>query len=114
MTINDLKAFGADTDDGVARCAGNEAFYIRMVAKAARDGAYDELSGALDRGDADAAFNACHKLKGFLANLSLTPILDPVIALTEKLRPRVPLDSRPHELDEIMKKRGELLALLEK
>ena len=31
MTIDSLKAFGANTAEGLARCMNNEAFYLRMV-----------------------------------------------------------------------------------
>ena len=31
LTIDALKALGADTEEGLSRCYGNEAFYLRLV-----------------------------------------------------------------------------------
>ena len=31
MTIDDLRNFGANVDEGLARCFGNESFYLRLV-----------------------------------------------------------------------------------
>ena len=30
ITIDELKQFGANTDEGVARCMGNEEFYLNL------------------------------------------------------------------------------------
>ena len=31
MTIEQLKAYGANTDEALGRCFGNEAFYFKLV-----------------------------------------------------------------------------------
>ena len=31
MTIDDLKTYGANTEEGLRRCLNNEAFYLRLV-----------------------------------------------------------------------------------
>ena len=86
LTVQALKEHGADVEDGLTRCMNNEAFYIRLVGMALNDGAYESLGEAIKAGDTRAAFEEAHKLKGMLANLSLTPVLDPVSQLTEILR----------------------------
>ena len=86
MTLDALKAFGANTAEGMGRCLNNEAFYLRMVAMALADKSFDALKAAMDSGDARAAFAAAHTLKGTTGNLALTPIYEPVCALTELLR----------------------------
>ena len=43
LTIDALKAFGADVDEGLQRCMNNEAFYLRMVGMALADGGFAEL-----------------------------------------------------------------------
>jgi len=92
LTVEKLKAFGANTAEGVARCMNSEAFYLRMVDKAMSDANYGKLETAIHTGDKDAAFEAAHALKGVLSNLSLTPILDPVVEITELLRSRADAD----------------------
>ena len=51
LTIDKLKQFGANTDEGLGRCLNNEAFYLRLVAKALDDASFDRLSAAVDAGD---------------------------------------------------------------
>ena len=43
LTIEKLREFGADTDDGLARCLNNETFYLRLVDKAMQDPSFDRL-----------------------------------------------------------------------
>ena len=107
LTIEALKAFGANTAEGVSRCINNEAFYLRMVSKAMADTNYDKLEKAIHAGDMNAAFEAAHALKGVLGNLSLTPILKPVEEITELLRSRADVDYEPI-LAKILAKKKEL------
>lgn len=86
LTIDALKAYGANTDEGMARCFNNEAFYLRLVGMGLADANFDKLKAAMDAGDTTAAFEAAHALKGSIGNLSLTPIFEPISALTELLR----------------------------
>lgn len=86
LTIDALKAYGANTDEGMARCFNNEAFYLRLVGMGLADANFDKLKAAMDAGDTTAAFEVAHALKGSIGNLSLTPIFEPISALTELLR----------------------------
>ena len=87
ITLDTLRAFGADVDSGLARCMNNEAFYIRMVKLALSDpSGIEKLGAALAAKDVRSAFEAAHSLKGVYANLSLTPVFEPVSALTEIAR----------------------------
>ena len=87
LTIAALKEFGANTDEGLARCMNNEAFYLRLVKMAAAESAnYEALGKALEAKDAKAGFEAAHGLKGMLANLALTPLCVPASKITELLR----------------------------
>lgn len=86
LTIDSLKAYGANTAEGLSRCFNNEAFYLRLVGMGLADGNFDKLTKAVEAGDAREAFEACHALKGSMGNLSLTPIYEPVSKLTEQLR----------------------------
>ena len=110
LTVEKLNAFGANTAEGIARCVNNEAFYLRMVDKAMSDANYGKLETAIHAGDKDAAFEAAHALKGVLGNLSLTPILDPVMEITDLLRSGADADYEAI-LSKILAKKKELDSL---
>lgn len=95
MTVNDLTAYGADTEDGMKRCLNNEGFYIRMVKMIPGDPNFQKLYDSIDANDLDAAFEAAHALKGSTGNLALSPIFDPVCEITELLRSRTQMDYTP-------------------
>ncbi len=86
LTVESLKAFGANTEEGLARCLNNEAFYLRLVGKGLADTNFDKLREAIDAKDVKTAFEASHALKGTMGNLAITPIFEPMSELTEKLR----------------------------
>ncbi|MBP3267570.1 MAG: Hpt domain-containing protein [Ruminococcus sp.] len=92
LTIEKLRAYGADVDEGLARCMGMEDFYIGLVVKALADNRLPLLERQIGEGDLDAAFETAHALKGMYANLSLTPLIKPVSELTELLRSRTATD----------------------
>ena len=95
LTIEKLRAWGANVDEAMERCLNNEAFYLRLVDKALEDPSFDRLKDAVGTGDLDKGFEAAHALKGVLANLALTPILVPVQEITELLRNRTQTDYAP-------------------
>ena len=92
LTIEKLAQFGANTQEGVQRCMGNEAFYLKLVKMIPPDPNFEKLYGAIDSGDLDAGFEAAHALKGAVGNLSLTPLYDPIEEITELLRGRTETD----------------------
>ena len=110
LTIDALRDFGANVDDGLARCMDNEAFYTRLVKMAADDKCFDRLAQAVSDGDKKEAFEAAHDLKGALGNLSLTPIYEPVSRMTELLRSGADADY-PALLAEVTEQRDRLKAL---
>ena len=86
LTVDALKAYGANTEEGLARCFNNDAFYLRLVGMGLADKNFDRLKEAMEAQDIPAAFEAAHALKGAIGNLALTPIYAPVSELTERLR----------------------------
>ncbi len=92
MTIHDLKAYGANLEEGLGRCLNNESFYLRMVKLIPGDANFQKLYDAVDAGNLDAAFEAAHALKGSTGNLALTPVSAPVVEITELLRARTKMD----------------------
>ena len=111
LTIENLKEYGADVADGLARCMNNESFYLRMVGLGIADGAFEKLDKALAAHDLDGAFEAAHALKGILGNLSLTPMLKVVSEMTEYLRAREDRDYS-EMLAKVHAERAKLQALL--
>ncbi len=92
ITIDNLKAFGADTDEGLTRCYGNESLYLRLVNMIPAETNFDVLQQAINDNDLDKAFEASHALKGVLGNLSLTPMYEKCSEITELLRARTDMD----------------------
>lgn len=111
MTIEQLKAFGADVDTGLQRCVNNEEFYLSMITKAISDDSFDKLKAAIDARDYDTAFEISHALKGVLTNLALLPIADPVTVMMEFLRHKTETDY-DHLMEIVLEKHAELKAML--
>ena len=112
LTIEKLRAYGANVDEGMGRCMNNEAFYLRLVNMAADDGGFEKLRAAMENGDRKGSFEAAHALKGMLGNLSLTPVSRPAAELTELLRSETGGETEaPRLLEEILTQRAKLLQL---
>ena len=92
LTIEKLKQFGADADEGLQRCMNNEAFYLKMVARFLEDKTFDKLKANIEEGNLEEAFKASHALKGVLGNLSLTPLYTIIFEMTELLRNKTACD----------------------
>ena len=110
LTLDALKAYGANVDEGMSRCMNNEQFYFRLIGMGLADPSFDRLEAALDSGDVKAAFEAAHALKGVLGNLALTPMYTPASKLTELLRTGTEADYAPY-LQEIRSQREKLKAI---
>ena len=111
LTTDALKQFGADVNDGLSRCMGNEAFYFKLIGKVVEDKNFQALEDAVAAKDLDKAFDAAHSLKGVLGNLALTPVYEPVYEITELLRERKDIDYSEY-LKTISEKRSELASLI--
>ena len=92
LTIDKLREFGANVDEGIARCMGKEDFYLMLVGKVTSDTRIYQLEKQLEEKDLGAAFESAHALKGLCANLSLVPITKPVSEMTELLRKKTDTD----------------------
>ena len=110
LTIEKLKDFGANIEEGLGRCIGNEALYLRLVRMIPAEANFDKLQSALQAGDLDAAFEAAHALKGVFGNLSLTPMFEVCSEMTELLRARTDMDYTPL-LQDLLAKREVLRTL---
>lgn len=92
LTIDALKELGANTDEGMARCMNNEAFYLKMVGMVLANDGFEKLAEAVSEGNLDEGFEAAHALKGILSNVSLTTLAVPVSEICEELRERTEKD----------------------
>ena len=110
MTLDDLIAYGANVEEGLGRCMGNEEFYLRLVGSLKEEKSFDTLKAALDAGDLKAAFESAHALKGVLGNLSITPLYEPLSEITEYLRAETDMDYAPL-IEHIMAERDKFCAL---
>ena len=112
LTLEKLRNYGANVDEGMGRCMNNEAFYLRLVNMAADDGGFEKLRAAMGNGDRQGSFEAAHALKGMLGNLALTPVSRPASELTELLRSETGGETEaPRLLEEILTQRAKLLQL---
>jgi HPt (histidine-containing phosphotransfer) domain-containing protein len=111
LTIEALKEFGVNTEEGLARCMNNQAFYLKLIDKVLEDKNFASLEQAIAEGDLAAAFEAAHSLKGVLGNLSITPMFEPVKEMTEFLRARTEMDYQPY-VEQIKEKRAQLKQLI--
>ncbi|MBQ6465821.1 MAG: Hpt domain-containing protein [Oscillospiraceae bacterium] len=111
LTVENLRAWGANVDEALVRCLNNESFYLRLVNKALLDPSFDKLAETVSSGDLEQGFDLAHSLKGVCANLALTPICRPIEQITELLRSRTDTDYTAL-LEEIGSKRSQLIDLL--
>lgn len=92
LTVDKLREFGANTDEGIARCMNKEYFYLMLVGKVLDDKRLTALEQQLEEKDLAAAFETAHAMKGMYANLSLDPLTKPISEMTELLRSRTDTD----------------------
>ncbi|MCR5451027.1 MAG: Hpt domain-containing protein [Lachnospiraceae bacterium] len=111
ITMDILKEFGADTQEGLDRCLGNEDFYLKMVNMGIGDDKFEALGTALQNNDLDEAFELAHAIKGVLGNLALTPIYEPAGEMTELLRTRTEMDYT-QLYNKVMEERSRLLSMV--
>ncbi len=92
LTIDKLREYGANVDEGLVRCMGNADFYIKLITRVTEDTRLTVLEQQLGVKDLDGAFETAHALKGMYSNLSLDPLTKPVSEMTELLRSRTDTD----------------------
>ncbi len=92
LSIEALREYGADVDEGMHRCMDNEQFYFMLINKILDDSSIEKLEEAIGSENLEAAFEAAHGFKGVLGNLALTPVYKPVSEMTELLRSKEKAD----------------------
>lgn len=84
--VEKLQQWGCNTEEALERFVGDNDLYIMCMNLFIGDGSFDELGKAIESNDIDAAFNACHTLKGVAGNVSAGPLFEAIENLTERLR----------------------------
>lgn len=90
MNVEQLKACGIDYDDGLRRFSGSTQLYEKYLKRLPELEIYDELKAAVLAGDTEAAFQASHKMKSFIGNLSIPHMYGEICELTDILRTGAP------------------------
>lgn len=86
MTLEELYTLtGGNCRETVGRF-GDAEMVKRFVRKFSNDTSFSQLKNALDSGDTETAFRACHTLKGVCLNLGFGNLLEVCIEMTELLR----------------------------
>lgn len=73
----------AKTKAGFLEDAG---FYIELLKEMLKAPGFEELGKQLKEGDAKAAFDTAHSLKGIIANCGIDPMLSIAVEIVEPLR----------------------------
>ena len=110
ITVENLKQYGANTEEALNRCMNNEMLYLRLVDRFLSQNTFPDLKSAVEKGDLEGAFHVAHSLKAVIGNLSLTPLYDVIYNMTEFLRNRTEMDYNPY-IEKYEKLYQELAAL---
>lgn len=86
MNIERLKASGIDYEEGLERFSGNVQLYEKYLNKLLTIQTYGEMRKAACSGQIQEAFEAAHKFKAFIGNLSISHFYEEIKALTEEFR----------------------------
>lgn len=92
MNIDILKAGGIDYGDGLERFSGNRQLYEKYLKKLLTNNTYEEMCEAARRGNLQEAFEAAHRFKAFIGNLSINHFYEEIKALTEEFRAGIQRD----------------------
>ena len=110
MTIDSLRDFGANVEEGLERCMGMEDFYLEMIELGLSDERFENLGPQLDAGNLEDSFETVHALKGVIGNLALTPLYETICEITEHLRAKEDIDYKPL-YDKLLEQRKQILEL---
>jgi len=92
ISINKLKEFGCNVNDGLERCLNDESFYLDLVKSLIKDTQMEKLKEELMQNNLEEAFKISHSLKGVYGNLAITPIYEKLKELTDYLRFKKEID----------------------
>ncbi len=86
QVLQKLELWNCDIKGALERFLDDEEMYLSFLPTVAAEPAFEELGKALEEGDAKTAFEQAHLLKGVVANMGLTPLLDVIVEIVEPTR----------------------------
>lgn len=86
MNKEKLQSAGIDYEDGIRRCAGNEALYEKLMVMFAQDTNYDDALVAYQARNWDDLFSHMHEIKGMSSNLSMSTVYEDAAEIVALLR----------------------------
>ncbi len=95
--LDDLRALGANIDEGLNRFNNNSALYERMLGLFTKSMQKSVIDPNFDGNDYGQVIEAAHAIKGTSGNLSLTPIYEAYTDIVALLR-----EDKPEEAREIL------------
>lgn len=84
--IDELKAYGCDTQTALERFINSEDLYVKFLGKFLSDPSFSEIKPFIDAGDNDGALKSTHTLKGVAGNLGLTKVYEIAADMVNKYR----------------------------
>lgn len=111
--MQELKALGVNTDEGILRMNGNVSLYERMLFKFAD--MMKNLSVLLDFDcdNYDEIIDVAHTIKGTSGNLSVTPVYDAYSEIVRLLRAGEPEQAKKI-LEQVLPVQADILKCIEK
>lgn len=82
----ELIDLNVDVNGSIERFSGREDRYVKYLKRFGEDTNFEDMKNAVERGNVQAAFDACHTLKGLTGNLGFDGITDTVCEACEILR----------------------------
>lgn len=84
--LNELRAWGCDVEEAMERFLEDEGLYYSCLRMVTEDEGLKRLGEELEAGEVETAFDCAHTLKGVIANMGLTPMLEIIVRIVEPLR----------------------------
>ena len=111
--LEELKAKGVNTEEGLNRLMNNTGLYQRMLLKLADMLRKSPVDLDFDNNDCTTAIEQAHALKGATGNLSVTPLYEAYSKAVDLLRAGKPEEAR-EVLRNLIPVQEEILTIIEK
>lgn len=111
--LEELKALGVNTDEGITRFVNNAALYEKMVKRFVDSDASVKVMEFLEAGDIETAKSNAHNLKGVTGNLSLTPLFQGYSEIMTLLRSD-DIAQAKQKLAELLPVQAQIVACIQK
>ncbi|MCI8806040.1 MAG: Hpt domain-containing protein [Clostridiales bacterium] len=97
--LEEIKALGANIDEGLKRFMNNSALYERCLKKYIAQAEKCNMLDEIQSGDFESAARSAHTMKGVASNLSLTPLYELYAEVVLRIR-----ENNTEGLEEIAEK----------